>query len=543
MSFCPTRFLFGLVLVFGCLGIDSDSAHAQTNPSLENIYRTMAETQIQRDQQAAAYRQTIGGTAPGQLVQPPSVTKSINGQPPEWFTNAVYNIRQNVAGLAPQMQRYASSIPAVRDTIGDVYQISAEADSLFTRTRNGESMGALLAGYQGVDTRWRDISYRMRAGGGLDSNITNYLNAIDESFGQIDRQLGLATPIDRMRLRDLMIVTLTYMDAMFDDVRLSPQAFRDADSLIRDGRILRERLRQESYKIERADYNEVVASFTEFVRLWRTYATRLYQLNDAHVNQRLDSIRRQGDEVYASLRVPAATDRGQTQFAGQRLTAGLVALQDQMSRWGTTRLPADQLRFIDVVRSLGDRSRRLETELARSGGATAAAATFTEMDAMWTDGLRSMRAVDPRSGLQQSLVQTDTLFSEMRDLLKTGLGPSQSELLSTAASLEVVADDFNIDVQRYKRYLSPTGFRDSLSGVSDDIYAVSRDLHRALETGGNSREATVLAQRLVQRWQELTPMLSELNQRGLATNRTEQLYEGYREMQPLVARAASMLLY
>jgi hypothetical protein len=563
----------GVAKVLGCIvavagtALLTPAARGQNGPMLEGMYRTMVQSQAELDRQAAIRQQSTSANRvepvplstpfPGQpgrttqptLTPPATGTNAASGTlrtgevlPANWFLDSIATIRDNMHRLIPELQRYSTSVPGAREVINDVYQLDAEADFLYSRTRSGESINSIFASYQQIDVRWRDVSYRLRASGSLDSRLTSIIDAIDESFRTTDRRLGITPPIDRVRLRDLMIVTLTYMDAMFDDIRLSSGAFGQADVLIRDGRILRERLRQESYKIDRADHNEVVTSFTEFVRQWRLYATRLYQLNDAHVNQRLDSIRRQGDEVYASLRIPAASDRGQIQYAGQRLTASLQALQTELVRWGANRLPADQLRFSQTVQLLVDRSQRLESELAR-GSVTASARTqFTEMDRLWTDGLRSMRAVDPRSGLQMSLVQTDTLFGELRDLLQGGPWQGQTELLSVAASLEAASDDFNNDVQRYKRYLLPTQYRDSLSEISDDLFDTSRDLHRLLDDRGDTREATRLAQRLVERWQQLTPMLSELTQRGLSQSRSDQLIEGYQQMQPLVAQTATMLL-
>jgi len=573
---------FALVLI--AQGMNSTSA--QNVQAVNDIYRNMYQAQADRDRLNAAQRQATSGTRvepvprtntfPGQVVTPAqptlvppslppsaipnstpratntatpnanlgSTASSRTAQPQQanWFLDSLASIRDNVGRLIPELQRYAMSFPQARQVIGDVYQIEAEANSLHARTRNGESIQSIFAGYQQMDVRWQDVSYRLRASGSLDSRLLSLVNAIDNSFQTIDSQLNVKPPIDRVRLRDLMIVTLTFMDAMFDDIRLSPNAFNQAETLIRDGRILRERLRQESYKIDRADYDEVVSSYTGFVNQWRGYATRLYSLNDAHVNQRLDSIRRQGDEVYASLRIQAASDRKAMQFAGQRLTASLVALQDQLIRWGTSRLPADQLRFSDTVRGLIDRSQRLESELSRGSALTNASLIFTEMDRLWTDGLRSMRAVDARSGLQAPLVQVDVIFAELRDMLQVGPWQSQSDLLNVAASLEAAADDFNIDVQRYKRYLTPNQFRDSLSEISDDIFDSSRDLHRMLDENKDFREASRMAQRIVERWQQLTPMLGEVTQRGLSQSRTDQLYEGYRQMQPLVAQTASLLL-
>jgi len=538
----------GTVLVGCTLGLYGAEAHAQTQngQTVQGFFRTMTEAQAERDRQNAALQQNARTTRVepvprfnsgfGQtLVPSPSQSTS-------WFLSSITAFRDDINRLIPELQRAARTQAPIRDLIANAYQVGAEADSLYNRARSGEPMNSVFAVYQQVDVRWRDVSYRLRAIGALDPQIISLIDSIDASTRTIDQRLGIAPPIDRVRLRDMMIVTLTFMDALFDDIRLAPLAFNQSDALLRDGRILRERLRQESYKIDRADYNEVVASFTEFVQLWRAYGARLYQLNDAHVNQRLDSIRRQGEEVYASLRIPAATDRRQVQFAGQRLTTALAALQDQLARWGTNRLSADQLRFADTVRVLVNRSQQLETELSRGSASGSAVAILTEMDGTWAAGLRTMRAVDPASGLQLSLAQVDALFTEMKDLLQVGNFQGQENLLNVVASLESTTDDFNIDVQRYKRYLTPTQYRDSLAEISDDMFAASRDLHRVLDNRGDSREATRLTQRIVERWQQLTPMLNELTQHGLTQSRAEQLFDGYRQIQPLLAQAASSLM-
>ncbi len=554
-------------LTVSLVTLAGNSTFAQNGQFVDGIYRSMFDDQAERDRQAAAQRQANFGTRvepvprttpfPTQPVgsaQPSfaptgtpfgssgTIARPANTSSANWFMDSILSIRDNIGRLIPELQRYSNSVSGARELIGSMYQIQSDTNSLYSRVNSGESFNSIYPTYQQVDVRWRDASYRLRASGSLDNRLVSLVSAIDGSFQTIDRQLGVTPPIDRVRLRDLMIVTLTYMDAMFDDVRLVPGAFGQADALIRDGRTLRERLRQESYKIDRADYDEVVTSYTEFVRQWRTYAARLYALNDAHVNQRLDSIRRQGDEVYASLRIQAASDRRALQFAGQRLTASLSALQSQLQSWGVNRLPADQARFADSVRTLVDRSQRLESELGRGASLTTASSMFTDMDQIWTNSLRSMRAVDPRSGLQTSLVQVDAIFGELRDLLQVGPWQGQSELLNVAASLEAAADDFNNDVQRYKRYLNPNQYRDSLSDVSDNIFDLSRDLHRVLDERGDLREASRVTQQLVSRWQQLTPMLNELTQRGLTQSRADQLGEGYRQLQSLVAKIASTTL-
>ncbi len=510
--------------------------------SVENLYRQMVEAERN------AYSQRSGLQPPPSATNRAAASGAVATAVPStqssssWFVDSLTTFRTQVRQLITASNRFWATSPQLREVLGSLYQLDSDSESLITRTRAGEASETILASYEQLDMRWRDVSYRLRASGNNDPSIAALVEALDETCRQIDRRLGLSAPIDRVRLRDLMIVTLTYMDAMFDDIRLNQGYSAQADTLLRDGRLLRERLRQESYRMDRADYNEIVASFTEFARQWRLYAAQLYTLNDAHVNQRLDSIRRQGDEVYAALRIPAATDRGQVQLAARRLTTSLTTLWEQLSRWGVNRLPADQARFVETVRSLAEQSGRLETELARGQITATATSLFVAMDRSWTDGLRSMRTLDARSGAQGLLAPVDATFGELRDVLGGGSTRSETELLRLAASLETAADDLNNDLQRYKRYLSPVSFANTIGASGDAIYNASRELHRQVADRASARDLSRTASVLVQQFEAVTPLLGELNQRGLAANRVERVHDVYRQLQPLVAQTAAMLL-
>ncbi len=538
----------------------SASLFAQ-NQQLDSLYRSMAEAQAEfnrqamlREQQRASRVEPVprsplaGSTVTQPSVGPQSVpsaqpTASGSALQPNWFQNELWSIANSLKQLLPELQRAAAASPTIRELISDVYQLDAETSSLVNRLQTSERWETLYASYQTMDLRWRDVSYRLRAAAALDNRSSVIVDRIDTSFRNIDRQLGIAPPIDRIRLRDLMIVTLTYMDAIFDDLRLAPNAFGQSESLLREGRILREQLRQESYRIDRANYNEVVDRYTQYVLAWRAYAMKLYQLNDPHINLRLDSIRRQGDEVYASLRIPAASDRTQLMYAAQRMTASLVALEQEMVRYGVSRLPSDQQQFVSVVRTLIDRSRELENEVQRSGTSLAANRLFTEMDLSWFNGLRSMRAVDVRSGLPNLLVQVDAMFTELRNLLSVpGNQTLPIGLVDSVAAFEAAAEDLNIDIQRYKRLLQPAQYRDALAQNSDELYRLSQVLHDQVQQRSDVRLTKQTAQQLVAIWQQLTLQLNEVTQRGLSQSRTDRLYESYQQMQTQLAQIAAALL-
>lgn len=464
-----------------------------------------------------------------------------DAQSANWFVDSMTRINSSIGDLIPELRRF-TNVPAVRSSISQFYAIESESGLLVDRTRRGESYDSVAAAYQQLDIHWRDAAFRLRSGGEVTPEITRRLNELDSAFRAIDRKLGLSPPIDRVRLRDLMIVTLTYMDAMFDDIRLSQGYSAQSESLLIQGRLLREKLRQESYRMEGAEFDEIVASFTEFVRSWRTYAQSLHQLNDPHIHRRLESIRRQGDEVFATLRIPAAPDRNELILLTQRLPVELNSLADQVSRWGANRLTRDQFRFVETCRALSERSRRLSTEVGRGGVTLTAQSMFTEIDATWKDGLRLMATVDPASGLQASLARVNTIFTALNDFLGTESWRGRAELLTLAASIEASAETFNIDIQRFKRLLEPVAFRNSIGTLSDQFYAATQQFHRQISEGMDDRTVAAAAKLLVDRWNELTRLVNGLPGSGLAAARAELVYTNYRELQPLVTQAAAMLV-
>ena len=462
-------------------------------------------------------------------------------QSANWFVDSMTQIHSSIGLLIPELRRH-TTMPAVRGAIGQFYDLETESSSLVNRTRRGESYDSVAAAYQQLDTRWRDAAFRLRAGGEITPEVTRRLNELDNAFRTIDRRLGLSPPIDRVRLRDLMIVTLTYMDAMFDDIRLSQGYSAQSEALLVQGRLLREKLRQESYRMEGAEFDEIVGSFTEFVRLWRTYAQALHQLNDPHIHRRLESIRRQGEEVFATLRIPAAPDRNELLLLTQRLPVELNSLADQVSRWGSNRLTRDQFRFVETCRALSERSRRLATEVGRGGVTSTAQSMFREIDATWNEGIRLMATVDPASGLQASLARVNTIFTALHDFLGTGSWRGRAELLTLAASIEASAETFNIDIQRFRRLMEPLTFRNSIGTSSDQFYAAAQQFHRQISEGTDDRTIAAAAKLLVDRWNELTRLVNGLPSSGLAAARAELIYTNYRELQPLVTQASAMLV-
>lgn len=466
--------------------------------------------------------------------------RGVHAQSANWFVDSLADANTALAKLLPEVQR-AGYQSGLLEVVPSLQRIQTDAAALIARTRRGESYESVEASYQSLDIRWRDAAFRLRSVGNLPASITNHVNEADAVFRNIDRKLGIQPPIDRVRLRDLMIVTLTYMDAMFDDIRLSQGFSQQSEDLLLRGRVLRERLRQESYRIEASNFDEIVGGFTDFVIEWRTYVRSLHQLNDPHIQRRLESIRRQGEEVFATLRIPAALDNDELVLVTRRLPTDLSTLADQLAAMGAARLSTDQLRFAETCRVLSDRASRLAAEVVQNGPSPAARDQFRAIDQLWQDGLRLLSSVDSRSGLQASLARVNASFPIIRDLLGTGSSRNQAEALALAAALEASAGNFSLNLVRFQPFLQPAAYRDRIGTAANELYEAAKAVHRQVAQVADSRFASESAKLLVQRWNELTPLVNELAAHGLAASQTESILGPYRELYPLVTQASILL--
>lgn len=466
--------------------------------------------------------------------------RGAHAQSANWFVDALAEANAALAKLLPEVQR-AGYQSGLLEVVPSLQRIQGDAATLIARTRRGESYESVEASYQDLDIRWRDAAFRLRSVGNLPASITTHVNQADGVFRGIDRKLGIQPPIDRVRLRDLMIVTLTYMDAMFDDIRLSQGFSQQSEELLLRGRVLRERLRQESYRIEGSNFDEIVGGFTDFVIEWRTYVRALHQLNDPHIQRRLESIRRQGEEVFATLRIPAALDNDELVLVTRRLPADLSTLADQLTALGAARLSAEQLRFAETCRVLAGRASGLAAEVVQNGPSPAARDQFRAIDQQWQDGLRLMSSVDPRSGLQASLARVNASFPIIRDLLGTGSSRNQAEALALAAALEASSGNFSLSLSRYQQFLQPAAYRDRIGTATNNFHDATKALHRQVGQVADSRFASESAKLLVQRWNELTPLVNELSRYGLTASQTESILAPYRELYPLVTQASILL--
>ncbi len=552
-----SRLLLCLPLV---IAIPVTNVQAQRGALIEDLFRTVADAQLQREQQKRVERERQlqpPPAAPSRGIQriplPPNQgrrgdgPKSINTSSQEVADLAQHLIDFHAAyqPLMQDLREDATSNPVIRQLMPEAYQIAADTRVLIQRCDGMTSVEPLIEPYSELDARWRQLSFRLRAVPGLDNQGTAGVRNCDKLIGTIGRNLHIQPQFDRHGLHDLMLIAATHMESLLDDLELAPIDPRDAKRLTHDLRLLRQQLLAESGRVDDVTYDEAVTKFSDFTARWSQFSQQIYAINDPHLTRRLDRIRSCGDQTYELLWIPPPYNAGTLTAAAQRLEDDCGKILDLLTIRSMVSLdPRDQIRLLESSR----RMYRASQEFAKmtTGNATRQdlQQRFSEIDNDWSFVNATCRRLPLISGAPLAAIENQC--QQLRGALGSNLagGPviEQEELLQLAASLEGSAEYFEADLKRYERYLNPPEYRKSIFDATHEFYDHAKDLHEAVHQREPLSRLQQEAEQMLDGWQQLTTDLGDIQSHGLSNNRAESLRRTHQNLAPIVAQIAAALV-
>ena len=598
--FSMSRFVRPLILCLAALILwPATKADAQRGEFIEGLFRTIAEAQLERERakQAERRRQEAekkavesaardpyevqlpsgfgrGGNGSGrasdrnspQTQRPPvglnpnllppnqtSSRRSINVRSREAaeFVGTLVKFNTGLDSLVQDLRVQSSRQLGLRTLLPQAYSVAAEGQALLGQCDGLASLGPIVAPYQQLDARWRQLSFELRSAGPISEACGGQIRQCDQLCSAMARQLGIQPQLDRRALRDLMIQAATYMQVLLDDMESVPIPAGQARQLSHDCRLLRQRLLGEADHVDQASYEDVVSRFTDFVRRWSEFSQLVYSLDHPGLNCRLDRIGQCGDQTYALLWMPPPTSGAQVPLIAQRLMRGFEVVQDQLTLRAMASLRReDQLRVMESSRDLYDAARQLETASQRGAPRREQQALLSDILVRWTplrDTLVRIESMNPGS-----LAEIDRSCERLRD----SLGVTEDlvthiniqSILQAAAALEGASEYLDADLQRYARYLQPDSYRRTLLDGSREFHHHARQLHDLLShpaAGHNSSSMKKLqreAEQMLDGWEVLSRELAHLHRHGLSTSRAERITRSQQELIPLVAQIAAALL-
>ncbi len=589
----PQIVLFVTFAVF--MSLNAQPSTAQQGGFIEDLFRSVAEAQLQREQRKRVEAETNARAPepqaidPRQVPVPPSVFPGgplgpatppsgreidrpfpPNRNPPAGpsktpteardptkpgsitvrsreaadFVGNLVRFNAAITPLVEDMKRNSVKVPALRPLVPVGYRVNADTRALLGQCDGLAAPQTLVEPYCELDTRWRQLSFGLRSLDGLSSQCTGWVRECDQVCALMAKQLGVQPQFDREELRHVMLTAATYMQSLIDDLSLANLSPQDRDVLVRDVRLLRQHLLTESNHVNDSNYEEVVTRFTDFVSRWQKVSSRLAGMNDPHVRMRLERIGQCGTDTYALMWMPPPMPQIDVRAQVVGLQRSCTALLDQLSLRTLGKLPPpDQIRIVEMSRTLDDKCRQLARLSENRAAQRELAVSFSEVDETWVSLRRTLGTLATVD--RQTLVAMDAACDGLRQIFggsPRGSSLDYESLLSAAASLEGSTEYLQADIQRYERYFQPSSYRDAVVRSTTELHEASKQLHFELSRRADLATVQVPADAVVHAFDRLSHDLEDVERHGLTGSRAGVIQRAQRDLVPVVAQIGAALL-
>lgn len=561
------RFPTLLFVVSLSMLIPATPARAQRGQLIEDLFRTISEAQLEREQRKrmeAAEKATqppvvVPPKRPQQVPVPqtgifpaPNLDRrgaapSINVRSREAaeFAQHLVNFNGAIAPMLHDLRRGASGNAEIRGLLPEAYQVASDTRALIQGCDGLSSLDRVTPAYSELDARWRQLSFRLRSLEGLSDQCTTSIRSCDQLVGKMSRQLQIQPQFDRHQLHDLMVVATTYMQTLMDDLELVRIPHQDVDRLMHDCRLLRQHLLAEADRVGETSYEEVVTRFTDFVSRWGTFSEKVYAINDPHLQRRLDRIRECGDQTYGLLWMPPPYNASTLTASAQRLRSSCAEILDQLTIRSMVSLrPQEQTRLLEASYRMHQASQELSEATARGASRSQLRDQFARIDEDWSYLRPTFQGISSLN--RATLASIDHECQHMRGAL--GSSPSgaapvlHDELIQAAAALEGSSEYLVADLQRYERYLQPASYRKSITEATQEFHHHAKQLHAELSRRADLKTLQREAEHMLDGWEQLSKDLSHIDGHGLSERRAQSLQRAHQELVPLVAKIAAALV-
>ena len=585
IRFCAI-YLLGLPAI--AFSIPASTATAQNGKLIEGLFRTLAESQLEKERakRAEAKKRPPVLQPPGQStfkpskdpyqvrlpsgfgtpaprttpsVKPPSRPRlpnspagSINVRSREAadYANNLVAFNQSITPLINDLRQGAVKHPEIRALLPEVYKIAADGRALLQRCDGISSLNPIIKPYQSLDARWRKVSFALNSINGLSASCTNRIGQCDQHAVAMCKQLQIEPQFDRHALRNQMVIAATYMQTIVDDLELSSLPQAECHRLAHDCRLLRQRLIHAADHVDEVTYGEISQSFAGFVEQWGAFAQAVYSRGNPHLNRRLARVSECGDHVYAILWMAPPASFHDVVTVAHRLDSQVEALSGQITFRTIAKLPGqDQIRVLNATRQLYEQAVALERAAEAKANQAKLQQLFGAFDQTWASVQPDYHQIS--SVNRGILSEIDGACGELRSALGISGGAvpiTANQLVQSAAALEGTAEYINRELKRYERDLTPGSFRNSVTDAAREFYNHSKELHEEVSKPGRLTDSRYLSRlqretkRMLEGWDQLVKDLGRIEQHGLPRNVAFQLKRAQRDITPFVAQVAAALL-
>jgi len=411
--------------------------------------------------------------------------------------------REEAERLSLTAQQNVNSSPGLRPLIGDVLTFHAATDSVFHRARHMSHPSQIRDSVAQLDSNWRVLSWRLKQTRGVSQQCRSSVENLDQLSAKLCELYQLQPQVDLRSLQRQADSLTFYTRALVDDLELelrrSPRRNEIVHAASRAQQVAGAFAEQVA---QQAPYQNLVASYQNFVSLWGPLARTVCGIQSRFVERNVLSIQEVDQNIHELLWLPRGIDR---QLLGQ-LTNGILAEVDRIYAAVNLNVliqlpkaqdvPSAASDFYGCCQHFADCVRRDESE-------DELVDAYGYLPDAWVSFSRLFRTLD-HPPIQQSISEIEQRLIALREPLRIPGGFDRNALRDRAATLEHDAEHLTEDLDRWLR--GDRRFdkdRQEIVELGRQVQSDARNLHVATLQNASDADLQRLAESVVARWETL----------------------------------------
>lgn len=417
------------------------------------------------------------------------------------------------------------AVGGLRELLSDALQIRASASVLAQRAARATDAAAIQTEFQNLDRQWRALSYALQNVRGLPRTITDSVRAMDTTDRELSQLLQISPQLNISELLQQTFSLSADLGNLIEDIEIEMGSSTEGrELLVETRRVHQQASHLGTMIVERPDHATLVSEYKRFRDLWYPLSARLRPLENRYIERSVRRIRSTDHTLTELLWLEEQVDRQQLLHVTSVLTKDVDEFFSRTPLKLLINLPdgyaviplADE--FYGVLQNFADVVNRNEAQ-------DDVLAAYEYVDQSGQEFVATFEQINSRSALSV-LREIEHSLDSLRESLQLqgGQGQTSTRAIELAASVEILADHLDIDINRWlTRRREP--FRTEALKESAAFAQATHQLHEGLINGVSREQLRSEINSLFTRWRDVYGYLAKCDT----------------EDRPILARSASQI--
>ncbi|MEZ5940377.1 MAG: hypothetical protein R3C18_03225 [Planctomycetaceae bacterium] len=466
--------------------------HAQRREFVEDLLRTLIESQTRRDQDRDRNPPNPNEQAPPPRVRPNPQANAIDVQ--------LDAMSKDTMQLAVALQYEVRSLPELRPVLGRLLQMEASLDALTGRNRFDRN--TLTTQFAAIDRDWRWIEYRLNQTTDAGRQIRQLVTSVSEHERKLCELLGVEPQLDRPELlRVSGELTTKYrqlMEAIYRDLPRNPRL----SGLLGEGQQLQIRYQQMTALINFTNYSQLATEFKNCQLGLVEFRRKLHPVATDDIRRNLFLVEESSRELQELLWIPIEFDDAyldmlvHTAEADARQLLASIAVPDLLAH-------PDATRALQVAREFDQSLTQFVNAVHKHSKREALLWDYRLLDVQWSAFAGECQRF-PSPLIQQQAIAVGSRFELVGKGLGFHTGYDRGQLVKLVSRLDELCFQFEQAAEQQVLNAGgyPPQFRNRFQASVESLHEAAHTLHEEISTQHvNPVHIREHAEQLVKSWQ------------------------------------------